>query len=138
MMDYQLTIIQKDEKSSYLHIVGTGRNTREAVAGFLMRGFQECLDRDYPRVLIESRLVGPNLPLWDIFELASQVSSLDMGFFEAIAYVDADDPPELAQFIENVTRNRSLPLRAFPTVTAAERWLATRFKERSLVARVAA
>jgi hypothetical protein len=134
-MDYQLTT---HRKASHLHVIATGRNTREAIAGYMMCGFQECIDQDIPRVLIESRMVGPNLPLWDIFELASHVSTLDMGFFEAIAYVDADDPPELAQFIENVTRNRSLPLRVFSTVAAAERWLETRVVERSRVARVAA
>lgn len=135
LMDYQLTIHQK---ANHLHVVAMGRNTREAVAGYMMQGFQECIDRDIPRVLIESLMVGPNLPLWDIFELASHVSTLDMGFFEAIAYVDANDSPELGQFIENVTRNRGLPLRVFSSVAAAEQWLETRVVERSRVARVAA
>jgi hypothetical protein len=119
-MDYELKI---EQKPGYLHGIVTGQNSREAVAEYLQRGILECNARDCFCVLIESRLQGPRLPLWDIFEIAAVHSQIDIGFFEAIAYVDVAAPAELLAFIENVTSNRGLPLRAFSSVAAAERWL---------------
>lgn len=130
-MDYKLTIQQR---ADHMHIVATGRNSREAVAEYMLRAFQQCVAKNCPRVLIEARLIGTHLPLWDIFEIAAQHSRLDMGFLEAVAYVDINDPPELAEFIENVTRNRGLPLRVFRSVATAEKWLAASIEEDSRLA----
>jgi hypothetical protein len=54
-----------------------------------------------------------------------------MGRFNAIAYVDANAPAELLTFIQDVSRNRGLPVRVFNSVTTAEQWLATCLEERS-------
>jgi hypothetical protein len=41
-----------------------------------------------------------------------------------MAYVDVNAPTqEMMQFAENVAVNRAFPVRVFPTVHAAERWL---------------
>jgi hypothetical protein len=41
-----------------------------------------------------------------------------------MAYVDVNAPSgEMMQFAENVAVNRAFPVRVFPTVLAAERWL---------------
>lgn len=128
ILGYELTIVQK---AGYLHGIATGQNSREAVAEYLLRGIQECIARGCSRVLIEGRLQGPRLALWDIFEIAAEHSRLDMGMFEAIAYVDADAPSDLLAFIENVSRNRKLPLRVFNSVTAAEQWLNASIEEHS-------
>lgn len=127
-MNYQLTIIQK---AGYLHGIATGRNSREAVTEYLMRGLQECIDRGFSRVLIEACLQGPRLPLWEIFGIAAKHSQFDVGRFDAIAYVDTAAPAGLLTFIQNVTRNRGLPLRVFDSVAAAEQWLATSLEDRS-------
>ena len=57
-----------------------------------------------------------------------------MGRFDAIAYVDTDAPADLLTFIQNVSRNRGLPLRVFNSVATAEQWLATSLEERSCAA----
>ncbi len=130
-MAYELTIVQK---AGYLHGIVTGQRSREAVNEYLMRGLQECIGRGASRVLIEARLQGPRLPLWDIFEIAAEHSQFDMGRFDAIAYVDTDAPADLLTFIQNVSRNRGLPLRVFNSVATAEQWLATSLEERSCAA----
>lgn len=115
-----MTIVQKP---GYLHGIVTGQNSRENVADYLKRGLEECHARHCAHVLIEARLDGPRLALWDIFEIAAEHSKLDMGMFDAIAYVDCKAPGPLLTFIENVSRNRRLPLRVFNSVAAAEQWL---------------
>lgn len=125
-MDYELTIT---EKPGYLHGIATGKNSRESVAGYLARGLEECIAKQCPRALIEARLEGPRLALWDIFEIAAEHSRRDMGFFRAIAYVDVKAPATLLTFIQNVTGNRGLPLRVFSSLPAAEQWLQARIAE---------
>ncbi|MBU1235420.1 MAG: hypothetical protein KJ634_00035 [Gammaproteobacteria bacterium] len=120
-MDYELKI---EQKAGYLHGIVTGQNCRETVAAYLAEGVRECTARGYSRVLIEARLQGPRLPLWDIFEIAAKNGRTVIGAFRAIAYVDVKAPAELLEFIGNVTSNRGLPLRVFNSVAAAEQWLA--------------
>lgn len=127
-MDYELTIL---EKTGYLHGIVTGQNSREAVAGYLRQGLQECIARNCTHALIEAHLQGPRLALWDIFEIAIQHSRRDIGHFDSIAYVDSNAPSELLTFVQNVTSNRGLPLRVFTTVEAAEQWLLIRLAESS-------
>lgn len=127
-MNYELTILQKP---GYLHGIVTGQNSREAVAGYLRQGLQECIARNCTHALIEAHLKGPRLALWDIFGIALQHSRHDFGRFDSIAYVDPDAPSELLIFVQNVTRNRGLPLRVFTTVEAAEQWLQARLAESS-------
>lgn len=131
MSDYELTITQK---SGYLHGVVTGRNSRETVSDYLRRGLQEARARSGTCVLIESCLEGPRLALWDIFEIAAEHSKAYKGFFDAIAYVGIGAPGPLLTFIQNVSRNRGLPLRVFESVPEAELWLAEVIAERACLA----
>ncbi|MBI4998432.1 MAG: hypothetical protein HZC22_16360 [Rhodocyclales bacterium] len=119
------------QKPGYLHGTVTGQNSRENVAAYLRQGLQECLERGSTHILIEARLQGARLPLWDIFEIAAEHSKLDMGIFRSIAYVDTRAPAALLTFIQHVTGNRGLPLRVFNSVAAAEQWLAARIDEDS-------
>lgn len=128
ILTYELTIVQKP---GYLHGTVTGQNSRENVAAYLRQGLQECLERGSTHILIEARLQGARLPLWDIFEIAAEHSKLDMGIFRSIAYVDTRAPAALLTFIQHVTGNRGLPLRVFNSVAAAEQWLAARIDEDS-------
>jgi hypothetical protein len=122
-LDYELTIVQK---AGYLHGIVTGRNSRDAVVGYLGQGLHVCIARGCAHALIEARLKGPRLALWDIFDIAAEHSRFDVGIFKSIAYVDTRAPAELLTFIQHVTGNRGLPLRVFNTVAAAEQWLAAR------------
>jgi hypothetical protein len=120
MLDYKLTITQK---TGYLHGIVTGTNSRETVFDYLRCGLQEARTRSCTHVLIESRLEGPRLALWDIFEIAAEYRAYK-GLFDAIAYVGIGAPGPLLTFIQNVSRNRGLPLRVFESVPEAEQWLA--------------
>ena len=119
-MTYKLTIVQQPD---YLHGIATGKRSREAVAACLLQIMAACIARDLNRAIIENRLEGPRLPLWDVFDLAAEYATLNDGRFGAIAYVDADATPEFMAFLKDVTGNRGLPFQAFSSAAAAEEWL---------------
>jgi hypothetical protein len=76
------------------------------------------------RVLVEERLEGPRLGTLDVFEMVATGSARFLHALTAMAYVDVNAPTqEMMQFVENVAVNRAFPVRVFPTVHAAERWL---------------
>jgi len=118
---YQLTI---EAKPGYLHIIVTGDNTRENVMGYMEEVVRECTLRQCFRVLLEERLEGPRLGTLDVFEMVSAGSTRFLRTLKAMAYVDINARnQEMMQFAENVAVNRAFPVRVFPTVVAAERWL---------------
>jgi len=118
---YALTI---EPKPGYLHIIVTGDNTRENVVRYMEEVVRECTLQQCFRVLIEERLEGPRLGTLDVFEIVSSGSTRYLRTLKAMAYVDANArSQEMMQFAENVAVNRSFPVRVFPTVLAAERWL---------------
>jgi hypothetical protein len=56
--------------------------------------------------------------------LVSTGASRFLRTLTAMAFVDANaHNHEMMQFAENVAVNRAFPVRVFPTVLAAERWL---------------
>jgi hypothetical protein len=122
-MPYQLQIT---EKPTYLHAVVTGRNTIENVTGYLKDLLRECEARQCFNVLIEEQLEGRRLETWDVYQIASDSSTLARGFFRTIAYVDVNAGGELMKFAETVANNRGVPMRVFATVAEAEAWLAAR------------
>ena len=120
-MTYELTI---EAKPGYLHVIVTGDNTRENVARYMEEVVRECTLRQCFRVLIEERLGGPRLGTLDVFELVSTGSTRFLRALTAMAFVDVNSQSqEMMQFAENVAVNRAFPVRVFPTVLAAERWL---------------
>lgn len=122
-MSYQLELI---EKPNYLHAVVTGKNTMENVVGYLKDLLKECEARRCFNVLIEERLEGRRLETWDVYQIASDNSTLARGFFKNVAYVDVNARGELMKFAETVANNRGVPMMLFPTVAEAEAWLATK------------
>jgi hypothetical protein len=86
-MSYKLSIIAK---STYLHAIVTGLNSRENVTRYLQEIRHECTVQGCFRVLIEERLEGPRLGTMDVFQIAADGSSRAHGTFEAIAYVDVN------------------------------------------------
>jgi len=119
-MSYTLTI---NKKHDYLHAKVQGQNSEENVKRYLEEVVQECKDARCPRLLVEENLEGPRLGTLSVFEIASEGSDRVFGLFSAIAYVDISAEGESMQFTETVAVNRGLPIRAFPTVAAAEKWL---------------
>ena len=119
-MTYQLTITQKP---AYLHAIVTGEHSKANVVGFLRQVLRECAERQSVKVLIEERLEGPSLGLFEVFEIVLRGSIEASGKLKAIGYVDIHADASLMKFVENVAVNRAMPLRIFPTVPEAEKWL---------------
>lgn len=120
-VSYQMSI---EPKSGYLHVIVTGQNTRANVIGYMEAVVRECTLRQCFRVLIEERLEGPRLGTLDVFEIVSTGSTRFLRTITAMAYVDVNAPSqEMMRFAENVAVNRAFPVRVFPTVLSAERWL---------------
>jgi len=119
-MSYKLTIVQKP---AYLHTIVTGLNKKENVMRYLEEIFRECKNRGCFRVLIEEHLEGPRFRKMNVFQIASGGSSRVHGYFKAIAYVDVNTDGDLMKFAETVAVNRGLPVREFPSVIEAEKWL---------------
>lgn len=120
-MSYEISI---EPKPGYLHVIVTGQNTRANVIGYMEAVIRECTLRQCFRVLVEERLEGPRLGTLDVFEIVSSGSTQFLRTITAMAYVDANAPSqEMMQFAENVAVNRAFPVRVFPTVLTAERWL---------------
>ena len=122
-MIYELTI---ETKPGYLHAIVTGDNTRENVTRYMEEVVRECTLRQCFRVLVEERLEGPRLGTLDVFDMVATGSARFLRSLKAMAYVDVNArSQEMMQFAENVAVNRAFPVRVFPTVLAAERWLQT-------------
>lgn len=121
-MTYELKIIPKP---TYLHFIITGENTIENIRGYYNTIIKECAGRKCFKILIEERLDGPRLPILDIFNLAEEASNRARGVFKVIAYVDVNAVGNTMQFAEDACVNRALPLRVFPTVSDAEKWLSS-------------
>jgi hypothetical protein len=120
-VSYEVTV---DPKPGYLHFIVTGANTRENVVRYMEEVVRECTLRQCFRVLVEERLEGPRLGTLDVFEMVAVGSSQFLRTLSAMAYVDVNARnQEMMQFAENVAVNRAFPVRVFPTVIAAERWL---------------
>jgi hypothetical protein len=123
LMSYKLTITQK---STYLHAVVTGSNTKEDVAHYLEEVLRECVVRQCSKLLIEEHLVGPRLGIVDVFRIAVEGSNRASGQFQAIAFVDVNAQGDLMKFSETVATNRGLPVKVFASVADAEKWLLDR------------
>ncbi len=119
-MTYKLTI---DQKPTYLHMIVTGRNSRENVVQYMEDVIRECTARNCGRVLIEERLEGTRLRTLDVYDIVSQGAKRFVGMLEAMAYVDVNAKGSLMHFAEDVAANRGIPVKVFSTVDEAENWL---------------
>jgi hypothetical protein len=113
------------EEPTCLHATVTGKNSEEAVRGYLSELLRECLTRGCTRLLIEEHLEGRRLGTLQVFKIAADGTEQARGHLKAIAYVDALASDGLMKFAEDVAVNRGLRVAVFPTVSEAERWLAT-------------
>jgi len=127
-MPFDLTF---ENRGNFLHARVTGSNTPESVKGYMNGVRLECEKRDCFRVLIEENLEGPRFDEMEIFALISAGSADARGFFEAIAYVDAQQEFDRVKFAENVAINRGIPIAVFGSVQDAENWLRHRSEDAS-------
>ena len=118
-MAYEITF---EKNPNYIHATVTGNNSRESVQGYARDLRDECARTDCFRVLLEERLEGPRLDAMDIFSIMSDGSVQNLGFFEAIAFVDLQ-MGEMGEFAETIAVNRGMPLAAFNSVSSAREWL---------------
>jgi hypothetical protein len=119
-MTCEITAIQK---KGYVHFIIKGENTIENTLQCFQDIYKECVTHNYKNILIEEHLEGKRLGTMDIYDIGSKSAQAYFGFFKAIAYVDIYTTKETISFIENLSVNRSLPLRAFDTMEKAETWL---------------
>ncbi|MBN1365596.1 MAG: transcriptional repressor [Syntrophaceae bacterium] len=115
-----LTIVQK---STHLHFIVTGENTKENVLKCLKDIHRVCVERNSRRILIESHLSGKCLQVLDIHEIVSSASNIGAAFYKAIALVIINSDKKLMKFAEDVAVNRALIMSVFSTVEEAETWL---------------
>lgn len=127
-MSFDVAITQK---SGYLYAVVTGKNTPDSVLGYMDAIRGECRRRDCYRVLIEENLDGPRFDEMAIFALITEGSPNALGFFEALAYVDAQQDFEMVKFAETVAVNRGIPIAVFSSVADAENWIRHRREDQS-------
>lgn len=123
-MTYKLTL---EQKPGYLHAVVTGENTSDNVRRYMDELMRECAARRCLRVLVEERLEGPRLGTLEVFAMVSRGSEQYQRRLEAMAYVDVNATDDTMRFAEDVAVNRGFPVKVFPTVAAAEEWLAGKY-----------
>jgi hypothetical protein len=119
-MAYELKIVQKP---TYLHAVVTGTNSEENVVRYLEQLRLECMGRKCFKVLIEERLEGPRLDVYDVFRIVAEGSRRALEQYQAIAYVDVNAQGDLMRFAGHVAVERGMPVTVFATVAEAESWL---------------
>jgi hypothetical protein len=119
-MSIKLTITQKP---TYLHIIITGQLSEENVLRYFEEIHRECIARNCFRILIEENLDGPRLDVAKVLKLISEESRKSIGLFRAIAYIDVNAVGNSMEFIEDAAVNRKLPVKVFPTVVDAKKWL---------------
>lgn len=122
-MTYQLKV---EQKPAYVHFTITGQNSRETVEQYMEEVLRECTLRQCFRVLIEEHLEGPRLGTMQVFAMVSKGAERFLGVLKAMAYVDMNADPDMMHFAETVAVNRAIPVKVFPTVEAAERWISAR------------
>ena len=119
-MSFELTTEKRDK---FLFFRVTGPNEADTVLGYMQAIREECDRHDCYRILIEENLDGPRFDEMEVFALISSGSPNALGFFEAIAYVDAQQDFDVVKFAETIAVNRGLPMAAFGSVADAENWL---------------
>lgn len=121
-MSYDMKVIREDD---YLHVIVTGDNTPEDVAGYMGRIPQVCAEHGCSRVLIEENLRGPPFDTVDIFDIVSAASTDAAPAIRQVAFVDTNPQRDFSalEFGETVAVNRGANVKVFHDVPAAVEWL---------------
>jgi len=127
-MSFELKI---ENKGNYLHAQVTGTNSPQSVVGYMNAIREQCEEQNCFRILIEENLEGPRFDELEIFTLISAESADALGFFEAIAYIDAQQDFDKTRFAESVAINRGIPVAVFGSAEDAANWLRHRSEDQS-------
>jgi hypothetical protein len=121
-MEYDFRVTPKN---GYLHAVIVGDNTPETVQRYLRQIYESCASSRCPNILVEENLNGLGLDLGDIFGVVAEGSRSVWPVVQRMAYVDVNRHHDLKnmRFAETVAVNRSVNVRVFADVPAAEAWL---------------
>jgi hypothetical protein len=121
-MEYEFRV---NPRKGFLHVVVVGDNTAETVLRYLKQVYETCVKLQCPSVLVEENLEGAGLDLGEIFGLVAEGSRSVWPAVQRIAYVDLNrhHDPKNMKFAETVGVNRSVNVRVFGAVQAAENWL---------------
>jgi hypothetical protein len=124
-MAYDMKVICEDD---YLHVVVTGDNTPEDVAGYLEEVRRVCREHELSKVLIEENLAGPQFTTLDVYEVVSAVSRGVAPAIRHVAFVDTNPAHDFAhiQFAETVAVNRGVNVKVFRDVPSATAWIRNR------------
>jgi hypothetical protein len=124
-MAYDMKVMDEDD---YLHVVVTGDNTPEDVAGYLDQIRRVCAERALSKVLIEEDLTGPQLGTVDVYDVISAASQEVAPAIRSIAFVDTNPQHAFApmKFAETVAVNRGVHVKVFRDVPSAKAWIRQR------------
>jgi hypothetical protein len=122
-MAYDMNVMRED---GYLHVVVTGENTPEDVAGYLDEIRRVCAEYGLSKVLIEEDLTGTQLGTVDVYDVVETASKGVAPAIRSVAFVDTNPEHDFAQmeFAEAVAVNRGVNVRVFRDVPAAREWIA--------------
>ncbi len=121
-MAYDMKVMPED---GYLHVVVTGDDTPEDVAGYLDQIRRVCAERGLSKVLIEEDLTGPQLRTMEVYDVINAASEGVAPAIRSIAFVDTNPQHAFApmEFAETVAVNRGVHVKVFRDVPAAREWL---------------
>jgi ABC-type lipoprotein release transport system permease subunit len=122
-MSYMVSFEKKDR---FLHVRVSGENTPDNVRAYLREVYQACAEFGVPAVLVEENLRGQALDPVDVYRIIAEPSAQTAPVIQRIAYVDLNSERSEANITlgEAVARDHGVNVRVFPTVAAAEQWLA--------------
>ena len=120
-MSYQFTVVPA---RNYVRAIGTGDNTAENLARFLLDAYRAAIARNCDSALLELNFSGESLSLGIIYAVIAERSS-DGTQLRRIAFVDVNSGhvPEHSEFAEMAANKLGMNVRRFRNIADAESWL---------------
>ena len=109
----------------YLRVVVTGDNTPETLRAYTTAVPEACMQHNLWHVLVVVRLVGPEMPMMDVYKGVSTGSDETAHLNMRIAWVD-ENPERGAdnmRLAENIAQSRGIAVKTFRDERLAAQWL---------------
>jgi hypothetical protein len=121
-MKYALHI---ENKNSYLHFRVEGDNTIETVRKYFAEVYHSCREQGMNLVLIEENLQGPNLDIYDVFDIVIHYIGKAQSFGLRLAFVDLNHEHDKrgVKFAQNLAQLNKVDVQVFFNTTEALAWL---------------
>ena len=121
-MNYILHIENKD---SYLHVTVEGNNSIDTVKRYFAEVYHACREHGVNLVLIEENLQGPNIEIYDIFDVVTQFIDKAQSLGLRLAYVDKNEHHDKrgVKFAQNLAQVNKVDVRLFFNTAEAREWL---------------